>query len=154
MTQYCADTSALVAAWVERYPKDHFPGLWTKFGRLIEAGAVFAPDEVRTELLKRSKDLVEWLDSFEGFFIDTDEAVLDVVTNILRTHPKLVMERKVAYAADPFVIALAQIKGASVLTEEGPGSEGKPRIPFVCQTYGVACCNLLNLIKAQRWILA
>lgn len=153
MTRFCADTSSLVAAWVERYPPDHFPGFWSKLGDLITDGQLFAPDEVRNELNKRSKEVVEWLDSFPDFFVSTDESVLAAVAEILAKFPKLVMERKIAYAADPFVIGLARIRGSTVLTEEGFGSVGKPRIPLVCQAYGVASGNLLDLIRGNGWVL-
>lgn len=153
MFRYCADTSSLVAAWVERYPPDNFPGFWTKVGEMITAGQLFAPDEVRNELNKRSKEVVEWLNQFEGFFFPTDEDVLDTVSDVLGNFPRLVMAQKVAFAADPFVISLAKINGATVLTEEGPGSVGKPKIPLVCQHYRVECCNLLDLIRAKRWVV-
>lgn len=35
---YCVDTSALIAAWDERYPQDHFPGLWDEIAALVIAG--------------------------------------------------------------------------------------------------------------------
>jgi Domain of unknown function (DUF4411) len=150
---YCADTSALVAAWVERYPPDHFPPLWQKIESIIHSGGFFAPEEVREELTKRSKEIVEWLDQFEGFWRATDDQLLETVADILAKFPKLVMERKRAYAADPFVIGLAKLNGARVLTEEGLGSIGKPRIPFACREYEIGYCNLLELIREQRWIV-
>lgn len=151
--RYCVDTSALVAAWVERYPPEIFPPLWEHVRGLIERGVLFAPDEVRTELTKRSKEVVEWLDQFDDFFLPTDEAVLLSVSEVLGQFPKLVMERKVAFAADPFVISAAKLNGATVLTEEGFGSAGKPKIPFVCRESGVECCNLLELIRKHHWVI-
>lgn len=153
LSGFCVDTSSLVAAWVERYPPEVFPGLWDKVAELIRSGQLYAPDEVRTELTKRSSEVVDWLDGFDGFFIPTDDAVLVEVTAVLAAFPKLVMERKVAFAADPFVIGLARIKKATVVTEEGAGSVGRPKIPLVCQSYSLSCCNLLELIKSHGWVL-
>jgi hypothetical protein len=152
LRRYCADTSSIVAAWVERYPPEFFPRLWDQLADLIKAGRIFAPDEVRNELLKRSSDAVDWLDAFSGFFVPTDTVVINTVSAILKRHPKLVMAHKTAYAADPFVIALAQTSRAHVLTEEGIGSAGKPKIPLVCQGYGVDHCNLLDMIKHERLV--
>lgn len=152
MERFCIDTSSLVAAWSERYPPKHFPDLWQKLAEIIEEGRLFAPDEVRTELHKRPKDTAEWLDQFEGFFVPTDEALLVSVSSILRSHPRLVMERKQASAADPFVIGLALSSKAVVVTEEGVGSPGRPKIQLVCQHYKVECCNVLGLIQSQNWI--
>lgn len=153
MKRYCADTSSLVAAWDERYPYEFFPNFWEKMAALIKSGRIFSPDEVRTELTKRSKDLVEWLDEFDGFFVATDDPIILSVTDILATYPRLVMVQKVAYAADPFVISAAMINRATVLTEEGFGTDGRPKIPFVCRALSVECCNLLSLIKEEKWVM-
>jgi hypothetical protein len=152
--RFCADTSALIAAWNERYPPDHFPGLWDKIGDLIKEGRLFAPDEVRNELRKRSVELATWLEAFDEFFYPTTEDILIEVAFTLQQFPKLVMEHKVAFAADPFVIALATLERCVVLTEEGPGSEKRPKIPFVCRTKDVECSTLLELIRAEGWVLA
>ncbi|MCK0198976.1 DUF4411 family protein [Ancylobacter sp. 6x-1] len=145
------DTSALVAAWVERYPIDVLPALWDRLIVSIQAGEMIAPEEVKVELGKRSTDLLDFLRPCDDFFTPTDGPVLADVAAILAKHPKLVMERKRAFAADPFVIATARISGAVIVTEEGRGSPGKPKIPDVCDAYGVECINLLDLIRKVRW---
>ncbi|MCZ8105614.1 MAG: DUF4411 family protein [Burkholderiales bacterium] len=154
MQHYCADTSALIAAWVERYPPEHFPGLWDRFADLIQAGRIFAPDEVRAELKKRSTEVADWLDQFDSFFRSPDEGLLLRVADILAKFPKLVMAHKSSFAADPFVIALAGIEGAFVLTEEGVGSAGKPSIPYVCRAHGITSVNLIEVIRAEKWKLS
>lgn len=83
----------------------------------------------------------------------TNEELLHEVMRILAAHERLVMATKRASAADPFVIGLAHLRGAVVVTEEGRGSEGKPTIPFVCDTSGVACISLLGLIRAEKWVM-
>lgn len=34
---HCIDTSALLEAWVRRYPNDVFPGLWAHIEEVLEA---------------------------------------------------------------------------------------------------------------------
>ena len=114
---------------------------------------MFAPDEVRNELRKRSVELADWLEAFDGFFHPTTEEVLVEVAGTLAEYPKLVMEQKVAFAADPFVIALASLERCVVLTEEGPGSENRPKIPLVCRSKGVECSTLLEMIRAEGWVI-
>lgn len=114
---------------------------------------MFAPDEVRNELRKRSVELADWLEAFDGFFYPTTEEVLVEVAGTLVEYPKLVMEQKVAFAADPFVIALASLERCVVLTEEGPGSEKRPKIPLVCRSKGVECSTLLDMIRAEGWVI-
>jgi hypothetical protein len=55
------DTSALIAAWNERYPIDVLPGFWDAFGDAIATGEMIAPYEVEGELGVRSKDLLAFL---------------------------------------------------------------------------------------------
>lgn len=145
------DTSALVAAWVERYPIDVLPPLWDRLTASIQAGEMIAPNEVKVELGKRSTELLDFLKPCDGFFVPTDELVLVEVSAVLAEHPRLVMERKRSFAADPFVIATARVLGGVVVTEEGRGSTGKPKIPDVCETYRIECINLLDLIRRVGW---
>lgn len=145
------DTSALVAAWDERYPIDVIPALWDRLAVSIAAGEMVAPEEVARELEKRSKDLLAFLKPHERFFVPTDAVVLGRVAGILERHPRLVMERKRAYAADPFVIATAAILSAAVITEEGRGSVGRPKIPDVCDAHGIEHHPLLAAIRLMGW---
>jgi hypothetical protein len=58
---YCIDTSALIAAWQERYPIKNFPAFWRRIDSLIVAGNLIAPMELLRETEKRSDELHEWL---------------------------------------------------------------------------------------------
>jgi hypothetical protein len=50
------------------------------------------------------------------------------------------------------VIAVAQIKGATVVTGEGQnGSENRPKIPWVCAQLGIACISFTQLIQEEGW---
>ncbi|WP_280175425.1 DUF4411 family protein [Mesorhizobium carmichaelinearum] len=42
-TIYCIDTSALIAAWYERYKPKRFPRLWDEFDKLIGQGRLVSP---------------------------------------------------------------------------------------------------------------
>ena len=40
----------------------------------------------------------------------------------------------------------------TVVTEEGArGNRNRPKIPLVCQEFGVDCINVLDFIEAQGW---
>lgn len=49
--------------------------------------------------------------------------------------------------ADPFVIGVAQIKGAIVVTGETGGSANQPKIPYVCNDVGLDCVGFLDIIR-------
>lgn len=151
---YCIDTSSLIAAWHEYYPIANFPGFWEHLARLIDDGRLVAPDEVLLETKPKSDDLHKWLKQFPDMFVklDVDANFQPIVSAILRNFPRLVGELKDRTRADPFVIALAELRGHCVVTQENPVSTpDRPRIPLVCGARGVRCQNLLALIQAENW---
>ena len=82
---YCIDTSALIAAWQERYPIENFPPFWKLMDGLISSGRLVAPTEVYNETAKRSDELHKWLGARKSMFRELDEEV-QVAAARLRTH--------------------------------------------------------------------
>jgi hypothetical protein len=151
---YCIDTSCLIAAWEERYPIDNFPNFWNLLDQAVQAGKIVAPLAVHDETAKKSKDLHAWLADRDEMFLDLDEDTQREVKAILAKHPRLVAEKKQRFAADPFIIASAKILDLTIVTEERPtGKLIRPNIPDVCGDYGLAYINLLQLIRAEAWIV-
>lgn len=150
---YCIDTSSLLAAWNERYPVRNVPQFWQRLDRLISDGRITSPIEVREEIKKREDGLAEWLNSRINLFQELEEDIQIATTEILSRFPWLTKGITGRQIADPFVIALARARNCTVITEEGPGSENRPRIPFVCQHYTIPCINLLGLIQGEDWII-
>ena len=154
-TIYCIDTSSLIAAWQERYPPEHFPAFWGKMNVLIDQGRLVAIREVLEEMTKRSDELHKWLKQRGEMFRELDGPIQVEAARILGQFPRLVGERKLRTSADPFVIALAKVKGLTVVTEERPtGSlQSNPNIPDVYGVIGVPWIGLLDLIKAEKWVI-
>ena len=152
---YCIDTSCLIAAWEERYPIDHFPKFWALLEAAITARKICAPIAVHDETEKKSKELCDWLGDRKGLFVDLNEDIQRKVKAILAKHPRLVMEKKQRFAADPFIIAVAKLRGLTLVTEERPtGSLNRPNIPDICADYGLSYINLLQLIRAEKWVIS
>lgn len=152
-TIYCIDTSALIAAWYERYKPNRFPKLWDQFADLATAKRLVSSTLVLRECSKtRTEELRRWLKEREDMFIAPDDDVQSQVDHIVNTYTGLVTAGKEKFQADPFVIALAKVSNYTVVTEEtGIGSLGK--IPGVCNALKVACVNLMQLIDAEDWVL-
>ena len=50
------------------------------------------------------------------------------------------------------MIAVAKIRKLSVVTgEKRKGNPARPKIPDVCEAYGIKCLNLLELMKSEGW---
>jgi hypothetical protein len=148
---YCFDTSALIECWSRSYPPDVFPGLWLKMDELVTRQQVLCPEEVRVELTRQEDELAKWASARPHMFVPLDEAIQRSTSELLAQHQLLMKATKNRNGADPFVIATAQVKSLTVVTEEQGGTPAKPKIPSVCQALGVPCVNVLSFLRDQGW---
>lgn len=154
MTIYCIDTSALIAAWQERYPPENFPPFWRLMESIIENGRLVAPTEVLAETSKRSDELHNWLGERKHMFRELEDEIQIAAASILAQFPRLVGEKKLRTSADPFVIALAQVEKLQVVTEEKPTGTRNPNIPDVVNALGMKpCIGLLEFLRAEKWVI-
>ena len=150
---YSVDTSALLDGWVRYYPPAHFPNLWDQIDLLIQGGRFHASEEVLIEVERHDESLNEWIEARrEQIVIATTDEVAAVVQDILRSHERLVMSGSGRNRADPFVIAVARLHDAVVVTGERGGTPQRPKIPSVCADFGIRTINLLDLIKEEGWV--
>ena len=129
-----------------------FQSLWHKIDDLIADQRIFATEEVQIEIERKADHLVRWCRERKEMFISVDEQIQPVVSEILTLHGRLVKALSNRSAADPFVIALAKLRKAIVVTGERPsGSLDKPKIPDVCDAIGISCMSLLEMMEAEGW---
>lgn len=147
---YSIDTSALIDGWVRFYPPTNFPTLWDHLDTLIMSGDLLACELVHAELKLRSDDLLKWVNARPTMFESLDDAVQTVASEILECCPNLV-SRSSRIGADPFIISHAKCRNLVVITGEKPRSRINPKIPDVCDLYGVRWMNLTDLIRQQQW---
>ncbi len=148
---FCFDTSALLECWSRYYPIDVFPGIWERFAYLVEGGDPIAPDEVHEEIKKKDDGLAEWLKTRPGMFVPLDGPVQIASTEVLAEFPELVKALSGRTQADPFVIGLARVRKATVVTQERGGNRVRPRIPLVCDFFEVPCTDIVGFIRQRGW---
>jgi hypothetical protein len=149
---YVIDTSALLDGWVRYYPPDVFPSLWSYLEEMIKSGDLLSPDEVLLELGQKDDEIHKWAKANSTMFVPLDEEVQNATQEILHQFPRLVGAMKDRNRADPFVIALAKVKEAIVVTgERSSGTRERPRIPNVCDQFKIGHCTLLQLIRDKNW---
>lgn len=148
--RYSLDTSALLDGRARYYPPDVFPKLWQNFEQLVRDGGIKASEMVRYELEKKDDETFGWVKELD-LFVDTDEEIQQIVTDILRDHKRLVQEGGQRSLGDPWVIALAKQKNCVVVTGENGGSDDRPKIPSVCRALNIDCISILELIRRERW---
>ena len=106
-----------------------------------------------TELERKDDDVFASAKAREDrLFVPINDDIQPVVAKILENYEKLVDTRNNRSAADPFVIALAQLNRCSVVTgERATNSQDRPNIPDVCSALGIRCASLLQMIRAEGW---
>ena len=150
---YCIDTSALVDGWTRWYPPEIFPTLWDRLAGMVKAGKLIAPEDVLHELKKQDDALTKWAKSQTGLFRPLDIPTQEALREVMAAFPRLVNTQKDRSTADPVVIALAKVQSFAVVTgERASGTEERPRIPNVCQHFGIRYLNLTTLIRENGWV--
>ena len=150
MAVYSCDTSAFLDAWIRHYPPDTFPGVWEQVGSLVARGQILFIDEVVEELGRKDDGAYEWVAARPASIVPIDGPIQDAVTNLLRDHQRMLDTRRNKSGADPFVIALAQVRQCAVLSsEKSTGSLRRPKIPDVCDAVGVPCVDPLKMFRAE-----
>lgn len=152
--KYCLDTSALIEPWVRLYPPDIFPPVWKKLEELVDDGSVRAPVEVKRELERQKDDLFEWASVAEAMFVELDAGQAVKAKEIVNAFPNLVKPNSTKSAADPFVIALAEVSKVPVVTYETRAKKAEaPKIPNVCDVRGIECLSLVDVLRAEKFKL-
>nr|WP_277995575.1 DUF4411 family protein [Desulfitibacter alkalitolerans] len=148
------DTSALLHAWRRDYPPDIFNSLWTHLIDLAQNERLFAPDEVLLELERGGDELYQWALELDFMFLEPSEEMQQVVSEIVETYPSFIPdESSDGIWADPYVIALAKVNSAVVVTGEkavGLGAK-RPKIPNICQYLQIECIDFLQLVRLEGW---
>ena len=153
---YSLDTSALIAAFHERYPIENFPSLWCKIEAFIKNGRLKMSQIVFDEAM-RDTEIKQWCDENQlkpDFQVTIDESVQEQVSEVLSEFPRLVDSRTGKSGADPWVVALAlTIESCVVVTEENRTySENRPKIPDACDHFDLQCLKIVDLIEKENWI--
>jgi hypothetical protein len=153
-TCYSVDTSALLDGLERFYFEDAFPGIWEKVADLIAAGRFFVSEEVWVEAKKKTGVVKTWCekDTTGNLIVPTDGSIVAEVQAILKAYPRLVGQLKGRNEADAFVIAVAKLRAATVVTGEGDdGNDRHPKIPYICGHLGIACLRFTELIRSEGW---
>ena len=146
---YTVDTSSFTELR-RTYPRPHFDAVWKLVEKLATEGRLLSIDEVFREIECQDDEVAEWATKHSKIFLPLDAPIQLKAREILKNHPTLVDLKKKKSGADPFLIAAAIIREATVVTQE-KRSGGPPavKIPDVCQAYKVRCIPLLEMLQAE-----
>lgn len=150
MSLFSFDTSAFIGAHNELYPPATFPGLWRALEGMIVAGQLIASEEVLHELEDKDDDLFRWAKDRDGLFVPMDADIEAAVKRVVAI-PKVVKGTSTENSADPFVVAVAIVRVATVVSRERAGSAQHPKIPYICGQLSVPHLTLEQFVSSQGW---
>lgn len=100
-------------------------------------------EEVNDDALKK------WFVGLQGDILPIDDEVQENVKKVVTSNPQLVDFKQVKSSGDAFLIATAMKYDLTVITEEN--KTGQKKIPFVCNSLGVPCVDILGLCEKEGW---
>ena len=151
---YSLDTSGILDAWTRHYPPDVFPTIWSHMDSAANAGTIFVIDEVVRELERKEDGIHKWVKQRPSMVVPIDGEIQRHVVEIMAKYNRLVDTKKNRSGCDPWVIALAQTRGLTVVTgEKASGSLLKPKIPDVCKDLQIPCLVIVEFFREQEWRL-
>lgn len=156
--RYAIDTNVIVSFLgdgdSEHYPLDVFMPQWEFVESAMKDGRVVAPRVVETELEKWSRNVVamkRWLHDHRYLFHEIDsDAQLEGAKRIVNTYPAY--GTSVNYLGDLEVMAFAMARRLTVISLEVKATQHsvkKPKIPNVCEEFGIQWVNLAGFLRAE-----
>lgn len=151
---YSLDSCVLIDLADRYYPRDVFATLWSNLEELGTNGRAFVVDEAAREC--RSQELIDWLAEHSHVIRGepaTWNLAAQIVQSVVDDHGVQAVQTtwRGSGAGDPFVIALAEQHGLTVVTSENRGSPDYPKIPLVCEWRGVPCMDVVTFFRAEGW---
>jgi predicted nucleic acid-binding protein len=162
---YCIDTNALIHSWQFWYARQTHPTLWNAVERLGASGRLKMPEQVLDELGEKEDDLYTWCRNREEALVaeatnETEEAYRTLVNR----YPEMTGTLGVgADYADLYVVAVAAVNDATVVTNEDRGFERHPtmrrqrsrsnyEITNVCHDESIPFIRAYGLVRREGWV--
>jgi len=157
MRIYCIDTNIFIYLW-KYFPSDIFLGIWGDILSLIQGGRLITPSEVYEEI--EDAGIKAWLKPYRNqVVIRLDAIQIQKAREIVNIG--LIDYAKPRPDADPFLVglALALRERNSLLNneylvvsnEKKSNNMNNPKIPDVCDTYGIRCLGFFDLLREEGW---
>lgn len=151
-TVYCIDSSSLIYCR-QHYPIDVFPGVWERVDALITSDRLIAHEEVWLEFNRGTNFLNEWAVTRRAQLAVAAEAdQIGLIQQIARDFPQAIYTTIGEHRADPWVVALAQTRSCCVVSQERGESRPYPKIPQMCERYGVDHMRIFDVMRAEGWL--
>lgn len=118
---------------------------------MLDRGQIFLPEEVLVELAEKTDAVYNFFRENNRWVVDLDLDQIQGARYIINKYPNMVNVHTSKNSADPFVVALAKIRGSKVITEEQVKTEDQLKLPNVCRWNGIQAISFLEFLDEQGW---
>lgn len=161
---YCIDTNALIHSWRFWYAHQTHPTLWAAIERLGESDRLKMPEQVLDELGEKEDALYEWCrDRRDGLVVSATDRTEEAYNALVNRYPEMSGSLGIgADYADLYVVAVAAVHNATVITNEDRGFEQHPgmkqrkasnyKITNVCSEEDIPFIRAYGLVHREGWV--
>jgi hypothetical protein len=161
---YLLDSNTYIQAKNFHYDMDFCPAYWDWLDSQFISGQLASISSVYDELSSYGDELSTWVKARRGHFLpitedETQEKYAEIVQHVYELENK--NPENVANfldKADPWLIAKAEVTGATIVTHEvlDPPNSKRVKIPNICKEFDVDYITTYQLLRTleARFILA
>lgn len=144
---YAIDTSSVMGIEGCTDPAD----VWAGLDALVAAGRLFTVKVVFDELRRNDPSCHDQLHRHYSKIVVPDTELWALVGPLAMRYPEMSKPFSFRDRADAWILALAQLKGLTVVCEERNDGPRRPRsMSYVCEQEGIPCINLDGLVQDER----
>ena len=152
---FCIDSSSLIISMRDIYPIESFPGLWSQLGKAFKSGEVISSIIVYEEIEKGEDKLVSWVKEYKEYFVKPNKQQLLKAEQLVNKYEGFVDPQATRESADPYLVALAEEKDLTLVTEENfvyrQLNTRTIKIPNVCEEEKIRCIKIVQMIRNFGW---
>lgn len=140
---FAVDTSSFMAIG-ENYDGREREAVWQRVIELVTRGRIKTVRLVMEELRRNDADAYSRLAPLRRLLVVVDDELAGAAGRIARQFPRMARPLSTREKADQWVVAVGEVKGLTVVTQEG-NAPGK--IPATCRALELACIRLHQMLE-------
>jgi len=163
LNKFLIDSNSLITPFLNYYTFDFAPKFWKQIELYLKEETVVIMDVVYNEILKGEDELSDWLKlNLEEKLKCNNLKIIENYSNVLNyinqndcyMHSKSLSYWAPKEIADSWLIAAGKAYNYTVVTFEKGYKQlspkqpvKKPKIPDVCEEFGVSCISLFDMMR-------
>lgn len=161
---YCIDTNALIHSWRFWYSPQTHPTLWDGLEELGRSGQLKMPEQVLDEPGEKQDAVYEWCkDREDALVLEASNETEQAFQELVNRYPEMAGGLGLgSNYADLYVVAVAAVNDAVVVTNEDRGFEQHPTmkqrnpsnyaITNVCFDEDIPLIRAYDIPKREEWV--